>query len=139
MLLTEATSPGTNIVYTIPIKRTMHANVANKLRLVTGIFFNCGYFYFNFAKSLSNIFIGTFKTKARIRPTIIGRVSDTPLCSILITSEKCMSRANSTTPNVISKRLFFVSFSIKNISSPFFITFTILEFKNAQTSLLYYT
>ena len=60
MLLTEATSPGTNIVYTIPIKRTMHANVANKLRLVTGIFFNCGYFFFNFAKSLSNIFIGTF-------------------------------------------------------------------------------
>lgn len=139
MLLTEATSPGTNIVYTIPIKRTMHANVANKLRLVTGIFFNCGYFFFNFVKSLSNIFIGTFKTKARIRPTIIGRVSATPLCSILITSEKCMSRANSTTPNVISKRLLFVSFSIKNISSPFFITFTILEFKNAQTSLLYYT
>ena len=82
----------------------MHANVANKLRLVTGIFFNCGYFFFNFVKSLSNIFIGTFKTKARIRPTIIGRVSATPLCSILITSEKCMSRANSTTPNVISKR-----------------------------------
>ena len=69
------------------------------------------------------IFIGTFRTNARIRPTIIGRINAIPLCMVLITVGKCISKANNTTPNVINKRLLFVSFSIKSTISPFLLCF----------------
>ena len=118
----------------------MQAIVANRLNPVTGIFSNFGYFFFIFVKSCSNIFIGTFRTNARIRPTIIGRINAIPLCTLLITVGKCISKANNTTPNVINKRLLFVSFSIKSTISPFlfynfsepFLFLILLDFKEIQ-------